>query len=70
MITADSAIVYSINEILDNLKHGDEVIFNGTFKAMKKGDGVGMGRHFHLINLNVTGNNDPNTHIYINNKEI
>ena len=65
LLSADSQILYKFSQVLDQLKHGDEIIFNATFKSMKKGKGVSEARHFHLFDLNRTGKTNPQVKIYV-----
>ena len=65
LITADSQMLYKFNEQLDELKHGDEIVLNATFKSMKKGKAVSEARHFHLIDLNRTEKTNPNIKVYV-----
>ena len=36
LLTGSSALAYDAIDILDTLTHGDEIMFNGTFKMMRK----------------------------------
>jgi hypothetical protein len=41
--------------VLDELKHGDEIIFNATFEEGKSLGEQVKNRHLNIVNLNKTG---------------
>ena len=69
LLTGTSSVAYDYFEVLDNLSHGDEIVFNGTIKIMKRAAHVDEGRHLHLISLNKTGAHDANIHIFTTDEE-
>ena len=45
-LTASTSSLYEFAEVLDNLKHGDEIIFNATFEPIVRGiPNEGHNRH-------------------------
>ena len=69
LLTGTSSVAYDYFEVLDNLSHGDEIMFNGTIKLMKRAAYVDEGRHLHLLSLNKTGAHDDKIRIFRTDEE-
>lgn len=55
-LTASSGKVFDLAETLDQLNHGDEVIFNATFTQPSRSFPSGAAnRHLHIVDLIKTG---------------
>ena len=65
VLTGSSSVVYEFERILDDLRHGDQIVFNATFMKSMKDNQVPQGRHLHLYDLNRTGLHDDNIQIYL-----
>lgn len=59
-LTGSSYIISSIYPVLDQLVHGDEIIFNATFELNKEVDEKSQNRYLQIVGLERTGNNNAN----------
>jgi len=52
--------IHVFSSILDEVSHGDEIVFNATFKNLRRGQqkGIPEGRHFSILNIQKTGHRD------------
>lgn len=69
-LTASSGKVYDLVATLDQLGHGDEVMFNATFTQPSRSFPSGAAnRHLHIVDLLKTGSNNQDVEVYMTKKE-
>lgn len=56
-------------KILDELSHGDEIMFNATFTYLPNSRHIPSGRHLNLVEMKQTGNRNSNIHVYMSPEE-
>jgi hypothetical protein len=55
--------------MLDNLSHGDEIKFNGTFHYLKNSRNIGGGKHLSVIDMEKTAKTNSDIHVYMDETE-